>query len=355
MDITPTAGPAGTARAAGLRYVNDTLPGIRRRRTGKSFRYIGPDGAPVRDQRALERIKSLGIPPAWTQVWICPLPNGHIQATGRDAKGRKQYRYHPRWREIRDETKYTRLVAFGEALPRIRDQVERHMALPGLPREKVLATVVRLLEMTLIRVGNAEYARENHSFGLTTMRDKHVQIRGARLQFHFRGKGGRLHEVDLRDRRLARIVQRCKDIPGYELFQYLDDEGQRRTIDSSDVNAYLREISGQDFSAKDFRTWAGTVLALLALQEQGACAGPTQAKRRVAQAVKVVAEQLGNTPAICRKHYIHPLVIDAYIDGSLLPALAELCGQEEMLDRLRPEEITTLSFLRVRLSQEQAR
>ncbi|HEY0607595.1 MAG TPA: hypothetical protein VGD58_32060, partial [Herpetosiphonaceae bacterium] len=227
--------PVQSAKAAGLRYVSDEMPGIRRKRAGKNFSYIGLDGKPIRDPEELQRIKSLGIPPAYTDVWICPLPNGHIQATGRDAKGRKQYRYHPRWREVRDETKYGRMLAFGQALPQIRERVEQDLTLPGLPREKVLATVVRLLGTTLIRVGNDEYAKQNKSFGLTTMRDRHVEINGATVKFRFRGKSGKNHSIALTDRRLARIVKRCRDIPGYELFQYIDDNDERQTIDSADV------------------------------------------------------------------------------------------------------------------------
>src|SRR2546423_1625725 len=273
--------PVIVAKAAGLRYVSDASPGIRRKRAGKNFSYIGLDGKPIHDQDELHRIRSLGIPPAWTDVWICPQPNGHIQATGRDAKGRKQYRYHPRWRAVRDETKYSRLIAFGEALPTIRARVEHDLGLPGLPREKVLATVVRLLETTLIRVGNEEYARQNRSYGLTTLRNRHVDVRGTELRFHFRGKSGKEHEVALHDRRLARVMRRLQELPGQELFQYVDEDGTRASIDSDDVNAYLREIAGEDFSAKDFRTWAGTVLCAVALRELDAASGEVEAKRNV--------------------------------------------------------------------------
>ncbi len=265
-DALPTD-PVEAAKAAGLRYVSDTTPGIRRKRAGKNFSFIGVDGQAIHDADQLRRIKALVIPPAWTHVWICPDPNGHIQAIGRDARGRKQYRYHARWREVRDATKYHRMIAFGQILPNVRDRIERDMALPGLPREKVLATVVRLLEATLIRVGNEEYAKNNKSFGLTTMRDQHVAISGSTIRFRFRGKSGKTHTIDVSDRRLAKIVRRCRDIPGYDLFQYIDEHGQRQDVKSEDVNAYLREITGQDFTAKDFRTWAGTVLASLALQE----------------------------------------------------------------------------------------
>jgi DNA topoisomerase I len=343
-----TTDPLESAKAAGLRYVTDTTPGIRRKRTGRGFTYFGVDGRPIRDLRELHRIKSLGIPPAWTDVWICPLLYGHLQATGRDAKGRKQYRYHPRWREVRDETKYGRMLVFGEALPLIRKQVEHDLALPGLPRAKVLATILRLLETTLIRVGNEEYARANHSFGLTTLRDQHVDIAGTTLRFHFRGKSGQAHRVEINARRLARIVKGCQEIPGQELFQYRDDEGQRRTIDSADVNEYLRQITGQDFTSKDCRTWAGTVLAVQALQGCGSGESVTHAKKAVVQAIKTVAAQLGNTPAICRKCYVHPAVIEAYLGGSLLYMLRALAEQNTTpaLNGLSPEERRVLTFLR---------
>jgi DNA topoisomerase-1 len=253
--------PEATAEEAGLRYVNDAMPGIRRRRAGRGFTYAGTDGRRLTDRRVLARIRALAIPPAWTDVWICPIARGHLQATGRDARGRKQYRYHARWREVRDEAKYGRMVAFGQALPRIRRRVEADLALPGLPRERVLAAVVRLLEKTAVRVGNEEYARENRSFGLTTLRNRHAEVGTSRIRFRFRGKGGKETEVELNDRRLARIVARCQELPGQALFTYLDEDGEPRTVDSADVNEYLREISGEEFTAKDFRTWAGTVLA----------------------------------------------------------------------------------------------
>ena len=302
--------PMESAKAAGLRYVYDTRPGIRRRRYGKGFRYIGVDGAIVRDAEVLRRIRSLAIPPAWTDVWICNAANGHLQATGRDAKGRKQSRYHPKWREVRDEAKYERMMLFGQALPKIRNTVERDLALPGLPREKVLATVVRLLETTYIRVGNEEYARTNHSYGLTTMRNRHVTVSGARVSFSFEGKSGVKHSIDVNDRKLARIVKRCYDIPGYELFQYLDAEGNPHSIDAADVNEYLRKVSDQLFTVKDFRTWAGTVLASVVLKEFSASASQSEAKKNVVQAIKRVAAELGNTPAVCRKCYVHPAVLE---------------------------------------------
>jgi DNA topoisomerase-1 len=326
-----------SARLAGLRYVMDGKPGIRRRRRGKGFSYLDPAGQPLRDSRERRRIEALAIPPAWTEVWICPLANGHLQATGRDARGRKQYRYHPDWRTVRDETKFGRMAAFGEALPRLRARLEDDLALPGLPREKVLAAVVKLLETTLIRVGNEEYARENDSFGLTTLRSRHVDIAGATVRFHFRGKSGKEHDVAITDRRLARVVRACRELPGYELFQYVDESGERQAVSSDDVNEYLRAVTGEDFTAKDFRTWGGTVLALAALRTGGAVrsAGdaqlpgrPPQAQRArrereangaIVEAIKRVAGQLGNRPAICRKYYVHPEVIAAFLDGRLDP------------------------------------
>ena len=313
--------PEESAASAGLRYVTDSAPGIRRKRAGSGFTYVGPDGRRITDEKALERIRKLAIPPAYTDVWICPAPNGHLQATGRDARGRKQYRYHPKWREARDETKYGRMVAFSEVLPKIRARVDADLGRPGLPREKVLATVVRLLECTNIRVGNDEYARANGSYGLTTLRDKHVEVSGGSLRFSFKGKSGKTHEVELSDRRLARIVQRCRDVPGEELFQYLDDDGGRQTIGSGDVNDYLREISGQEFTAKDFRTWAGTLLAVTALRDVGPMDTDREAKAAIVQAVDRVAEQLNNTRAVCRKYYIHPTVLESYLAGTMLSGL----------------------------------
>lgn len=348
--------PVESAKAAGLRYVRDGEPGIQRKRAGKHFSYVGPDGKPIRDPEVLRRIKSLGIPPAYTDVWICADPRGHLQATGRDAKGRKQYRYHPLWRATRDDTKYHRMLAFGQALPLIRARTEHDLGLPGLPREKVLAGVVRLLEATLIRVGNEEYAKTNKSFGLTTMRDRHVRIEGATVRFAFRGKSGKSHTVQLTDRRLAKIVKRCRDLPGYELFQYIDDDGQRQTIGSADVNAYLREVTGQDFTAKDFRTWAGTVLAAIALQEFEAVDSEAQAKKNVVRAIERVSERLGNTPSICRKCYVHPAVLDAYLEGTLLETLQQRLERElaEALRELRPEEAAVMGLLMRRLAHEQA-
>lgn len=309
-----------SAKAAGLRYVSDEEPGIRRRKRGQGFTYVDAKGNTVRDSGLLGRIRKLAIPPAWSDVWICPIANGHLQATGRDSKGRKQYRYHPEWRHIRDETKFERMVAFGETLPRLRGRVEADLSRAGLPREKVVATVVRLLETTLIRVGNREYARQNGSFGLTTLRDGHVQIDGSKIRFEFRGKSGKDQSAELQDRRVARIVRQCRDLPGQTLFQYLDETGERQKITSEDINAYLREVTGEDFTAKDFRTWGGTVLALSTLLEVGTCESEKEANQAVVSVVRQVAEELGNRPATCRKYYIHPALIAAFVEGKLAEA-----------------------------------
>ncbi|MBA3945698.1 MAG: DNA topoisomerase IB [Herpetosiphonaceae bacterium] len=348
--------PLESARAAGLRYVTDTKPGIRRERMGDDWIFIKPNGKPITSPDEIKRIKAIGIPPAYTDVWICPLPNGHIQATGRDAKGRKQYRYHPRWREVRDETKYGRMITFARVLPELRKRVDHDLSLPQLPREKVLATVVRLLETTFIRVGNTEYARDNKSFGLTTMRDRHVTIEGATIHFAFVGKHGVKHEIDIKDRKLAKIVQRCRDIRGYELFQYLDDEGQRVTIDSADVNDYLHEITGEDFTAKDFRTWAGTKIAALTLQSLEPFQDDKEAKKNIVRTIEEVAKRLGNTPTICRKCYVHPAILDAYIDGTMRASLEQQIVEalDEEGDGLDSEERTVLTLLKARLEQGQA-
>jgi len=303
--------------AAGLSYVSDQDPGITRRPAGSGFNYRRADGSAVTDERTLDRIRQLAIPPAWADVWISPRANGHIQATGRDQKGRKQYRYHDGWREVRDGHKYDRLIAFGRALPKLRARVEADLAKRGLPREKVLAAVIRVMEITLIRVGNEEYAKANRSFGLTTLRDRHAKVRGGSAEFEFRGKSGKMHKTGFRDRRLAGVVKACQDLPGQRLFQYLDDEGNRHVVESGDVNAYLREVLGDDFSAKDFRTWAGTVSAARALALLPACGSAAEAKRNVNTCVKAVAGVLGNTAAVCRKAYIHPVVLEAYAEGQL--------------------------------------
>jgi DNA topoisomerase-1 len=302
---------------SGLSYVNDDDPGIRRVASGEGFVYRDPDGRAVKDPETLERIRVLAIPPAWTDVWICPSARGHIQATGRDQKGRKQYRYHDAWRRDRDGLKFSRMIAFGRALPRLRARVEADMARRGLPREKVIAAVIRLMELTLIRVGNEEYAQANKSFGLTTLRDRHARLSSVGGVFEFRGKSGKVHKTGFKDRRLARIVKACQDVPGQRLFQYLDDGGQRRSVESADVNAYIRAAIGEDFSAKDFRTWAGTLAAARALCLVPKAGSATEAKRNVNTCVKAVAGLLGNTAAVCRGSYIHPLVLEAYQQGVL--------------------------------------
>jgi DNA topoisomerase-1 len=345
---------ATTAKLVGLRYVSDDLPGITRKPAKNGFRYYDVDGKPLRGEADLARIKSLAIPPAWTEVWICASENGHIQATGRDAKRRKQYRYHPRWRGVRDEAKYGRMLSFGKALPAIRKRVDEALGLPGLPREKVLATVVYLLQTTMMRIGNEEYARHNKSFGLTTLRDRHVRIDGSEVEFHFRGKSGVRHSIKVDDARLARIIKRSRDLPGQELFQYIDDDGEQRTVGSADVNEYLRTLTGEDYTAKDFRTWSGTMLAAIALREFQKFDSEAQAKKNIVRAIEAVAEKLGNTPSICRKCYVHPGIIDAYLDGTMLHALQQRAREELVRDlhSLRPEEAAVLALLQQRLQPQ---
>ncbi len=336
-----------TAEAAGLRYVTDALPGIRRKRRGKHFRYLSPDGTTLRDDAELERIQNLHIPPAWNDVWICPHSQGHLQATGRDARGRKQYRYHNRWREVRDEAKYEHLVLFGESLPHLRQQIDDDLHSPGLTSTRVLATATRLLDLTLIRVGNEEYARSNHSYGLTTLRTRHVAVQGDTIHLHFRGKRGLKHAVDLQERELARIVKRCRELPGQELFQYLDGDGTPHSITSDAINTYLQSITDQAFTAKDFRTWGGTVIVLHSLRELGDFDHETQARKQVAQAIRVAADHLGNTPAICRKCYVHPGIVTSYMDGSLLRYLQEHPRRvtQEATWELHPDEALLLDVL----------
>ncbi len=316
-DIADHSVPAAELKAAHLTYVSDLDPGIRRRKAGHGFNYLDADGKLVTAEPTLDRIRKLAIPPAWTDVWIAPTEHGHIQATGRDVKGRKQYRYHERWRQVRDGGKYDRLIAFGRALPKLRKQVEHDLARHGLPREKVLAAVIRVMEITLIRVGNEEYAKANKSFGLTTLRNRHAHIGSAKAVFEFRGKSGKTHKTGFSDRRLARILKACQDLPGQRLFQYLDDEGQRHSVESADVNAYIRRVLGDDVSAKDFRTWAGTLAAARALATLPASETKDAAKKSVVTCVKAVSGVLGNTPAVCRKAYIHPAVLEAYEAGEL--------------------------------------
>jgi DNA topoisomerase-1 len=345
--------PSASARAAGLRHVTDARPGIRREaKPGGGFRYIGPDGRAVRRPAELQRIAHLAVPPAWTDVWICPYADGHIQATGRDARRRKQYRYHDHWREVRDATKYERTLAFGDALSRIRAQVDSDLRRPDLSRERVLALVVRLLDASCIRVGNEEYARANRSFGLTTMRERHVEVEGSKVRFQFRGKSGRAHVVDVRDARVARAITRLEELPGQELFQWLGDDGEVHGVQSDDVNAYIRDAAGDDFTAKDFRTWAGTVLAAEALAELGDHASKTQARRQVVEAVESVARELGNTSAVCRRCYVHPEVISAHLDGDLLTSLGKRADETLAgADELSPAETRVLALLRRRVRQ----
>ena len=348
--------PVESARVAGLTYVSNTEVGITRRRKGKGFAYLTSDGKPLMSTEDLARIRSLVIPPAWEKVWICPSSRGHLQAVGIDARGRKQYRYHPRFREVRDEAKYSRMLAFVKVLPRIRRRVRRDLRKRGMPRDKVLATIVRLLESTLIRVGNEEYAKDNKSYGLTTIHNHHAKVSGSTVHFHFRGKSGVEHAIDLEDARIAKIVKRCQDLPGEELFEYLDDEGTAHHIRSDDVNEYLKEITGQDFTAKDFRTWAGTVLAAHALLEFEQVDSQARRKKNIVRAVEAVAERLGNTKAVCRKCYIHPHIIDSYMDGSLVENLRQKA--QKMLKPMRhlhPEEGAILVLLTKRLAAESKR
>ena len=352
IEVAPD--PVEVAEEAGLRYVSDDQPGYTRKRKGDDFEYFDTEGKRIRDENRLLRIKRIGVPPAYTDVWICPSANGHIQATGRDARGRKQYRYHERWREARDENKYDRMLVFGKALPKIRRRANRDLKQRGLPRPKVLATVVQLLERTFIRVGNEEYAKENKSFGLTTMRNRHVDVTATKLKFTFRGKSGKEHEVDVADRRLAKIIRQLQELPGQEVFQYLNDREERRKVTSEDVNDYLREVTGEDFTAKDFRTWAGTVLAAMALNEQEAFKNKTQAKKNIKDAISAVAKILGNTPAICRKCYVHPAVLETYLDGGMIEGLKQ--KTEETLERrrgdLKSHEVAVMNFLQARLKRK---
>jgi DNA topoisomerase-1 len=329
------------------------MHGFARRRVGKSFAYLDRRGRVVRDRTVVKRIHSLAIPPAWTDVWICPLANGHLQATGRDARGRKQHRYHPRWREVRDDAKYARTMTFAKALPKIRARVAKDLKRPGLQREKILATVIKLLEVSLIRVGNEEYANDNGSYGLTTMQDRHVKVNGSKVQFKFRGKSGKDHTIDVKSSHLAKIVRQCQDLPGQDLFQYIDDEGKKQDVKSEDVNAYLHEIVAGDYTAKDFRTWSGTVLAAMALSELRKHDTKAQAKKNIKQAIESVAEKLGNTPTICRKCYVHPAVIDSYLDGSTLNVVRQRASQLRAGGtKLRPEESSVLALLEKRLRAE---
>ena len=337
---------AEAAEEAGLQYVSDDQPGYTRKATNGEFDYFDTQGKKIRDEQRVLRIKRLAIPPAWSDVWICPSPAGHIQATGRDARRRKQYRYHDRWRELRDENKFDRLTEFARALPKIRRRVAQDIRLPGLPRQKVLATVVRLLERTFIRIGNEEYARENKSFGLTTIKNRHVKVKGDHLRFRFRGKSGRQHDVAITDRRIAKIVSKCQDLPGQDLFQYVSDDGEVRDVTSQDVNDYLREITNENFSAKDFRTWAGTVLAALALNAQSEFETKKQAKANLKTAICAVARLLGNTPAVCRKCYVHPAILEAYLMRTQIAGLSQAIKTPENINP-RPVERAVLKFLRV--------
>jgi DNA topoisomerase-1 len=350
QDVQAIVDSQDAAESAGLRYVSDARPGIRRRRSGKGFKYLRPDGSKLCDARVLRRLRSLAIPPAWTDVWICPFADGHLQATGRDARSRKQYRYHPLFRQMRESNKYEHLIEFAEALPTIRARVRDHMSLRGLPREKILATVVHLLETTLIRVGNDDYARQNNSYGLTTLKNRHVAVEGPEVRFRFTGKGGKQWSLTVKNRRVAKIVKACQELPGQELLQCLDEDGNQQCVSSGDVNSYLREITGADITAKDFRTWAGTVLAAVALHELARFESAAQAKRNLRAALERVSTRLGNTPTICRKCYVHPEVLNSYLDGNLALDLKPELGSRELAG-LQSEEAAVLAMLRARLKQ----
>lgn len=352
-DLEIVTDPEEAAEEAGLRYVSDDKPGYTRKKKGDDFEYFDTSGKRITDENRILRIKRLAIPPAYTDVWICPTGNGHLQATGRDARGRKQYRYHEKWREARDETKYDRMVTFGAALPKIRRRVAKDLALSGLPKNKVLATIISIMERTFIRVGNEEYARENKSYGLTTMRNRHINVKGSKVRFKFRGKSGVEHQVDVADRRLARIVKKLQDLPGQEVFGYLDENDEVHDVDSQDVNDYLREITGEDFTAKDFRTWAGTVLAAVALNAVEGFETKKQAKQNVKHAITAVAKILGNTPTVCRKCYVHPVVLETYLSGQMIDGLRRKTEQAlaENLPDLRSVEAAVMSFLQERLTK----
>ena len=339
------------AELVGLSYASTDEPGIGRRRAGKGYSYRGPDGKVINDKAALARIRALAIPPAWENVWICADPNGHIQAVGYDARGRKQYRYHAKFREIREDVKYEHMIAFANALPSLRQKVKKDMSAPGMGRRKILATVVNLLETTMIRVGNGSYAKENKSYGLTTLLNRHVKVEGSELKFHFKGKSGKEWRLSVRDRRIAKIVKNCQELPGQHLFQYIDEDGKRQAVTSADVNDYLKEVSGANITAKDFRTWTGTVLAAMALGEFEKADSKARAKKNVTRAVERVASMLGNTPTICRKCYIHPGVVDAYLDGNLLLEVQKDIDKQlsEDMEALRAEEAAVLSFLHARI------
>jgi DNA topoisomerase-1 len=339
------------AESAGLSYASKDEPGIIRRRAGKGFSYRGPDGKVINDKAALARIRALAIPPAWENVWVCADPNGHIQAVGYDARGRKQYRYHAKFREIREDVKYEHMIAFADALPSLRQKVKKDMSAPGMGRRKILATVVNLLETTMIHVGNGSYAKENKSYGLTTLLNRHVKVDGSELKFQFKGKSGKEWRLSVRDRRIAKIVRNCQELPGQHLFQYIDEDGKRQAVTSADVNDYLKEVSGANITAKDFRTWTGTVLAAMALSEFEKADTKARAKKNVTRAVERVASTLGNTPTICRKCYIHPGVVDAYLDGNLLLEVQKDIDKQlsQDMEALRAEEAAVLSFLRARI------
>ena len=347
----------GSAAAAGLRYVTDAMPGIRRKRTGRGFTYIGPDGEVIRAREALKRFAALVIPPAWTDVWICPREDGHLQVTARDGRGRKQYRYHPHFRQHRDGTKFERMFELSDVLWKVRERVESDIAKPGHARDKIMATVVWLLETTLIRIGSDEYRKANKSFGLTTLRRRHVAVVGHEMRFEFRGKSGIQHAVSVTDKRIARIIQRCQELRGEELFKYEDDEGKRQVVEAEDVNEYLQNVTGRDITAKDFRTWAGTMLVADALRSMGPAKTKREAEKNIIAAVDVTAKRLGNTRSVCRKYYIHPVLIEAYLEGSVLPPMPDRkwSKRKSTGPTLRQHEMDVLAFIKARLKPQTRR
>ncbi|MEM8832675.1 MAG: DNA topoisomerase IB [Cyanobacteria bacterium P01_G01_bin.19] len=344
--------PEESAKVAGLRYVRADSLRIQRKKVGRGFSYLDLEGDRIVDRQELERLKSLTIPPALTDVLMCHLANGHLQATGRDAKNRKQYFYHPQWRKMRSQHKFNRMLLFGASLPSIRETTNRHLRQRNLSREKVIAAVIQLLETTLIRIGNDRYAQKNCSFGLTTLRDRHVEIKGSKIQFEFRGKSGVDHQIELQDLRLANIIKKCQEIPGYEIFKYFDESGERHFIDSGDVNEYLQQITDQDFTAKDFRTWAGTLLTAIELNDMGDFDSVKQADKNITQAIKNTARQLGNRPATCRNYYVHPAILEAYRDRSLIYLMSEMQDFDMETEGLNPEEIVVLEIIQRTISQQ---
>ena len=343
IDLTVVLDPEKSAEMAHLYYVSDVVPGIKRKKSGKDFTYIDIKGKVITDEKQLSRIRALILPPAWEDVWICAKPNGHLQATGRDAKGRKQYKYHLKWQKLRNELKFDKMLLFGQILPSIRKQIRKDLSLSGIPKEKVMALVISIMSETLIRVGNAEYAEENNTFGLTTMLNKHVQIKDNTVKFKFKGKSGKFHDIDLKNKRLAKLIKQCRELPGYDLFEYLDESGSPHSIGSSDVNSYMCSITNQNFTAKDFRTWGGSVYAMQVLQDFTGFTSQTEAKKNLTEAIKLIAKKLGNTTTVCKKYYIHPKVLEAFLDGTLDSVIEK--SKTKTIDELKPEEVAFMHLI----------